>query len=247
MKTQYVIHLPHCGTKIPKEYISDYYLSSEELQNNIFQYADYLTDELYRAFVHEFDHVINPYSRLFMDPERFFDDTKESMQIKHGLGWFYENAILEKKPLRTTKNKKEIIKYYKEHHNKLLSLVDKYLELHNQCTIIDCHSFSNERYWFHDKNLKLPDICIGFDEYHKDEAFVDTILNEFKEYNIAINTPYAGSLVPEQYYLKDSRVKSVMIEVNKKLYLEDDNITKSDNFINISNKFSTITRKIRGY
>jgi len=47
------------------------------------------------------------------------------MQVKHGLGWFYENTILDKKPLRTIKHKEEIAKYYHEHHDKLTSLVEK--------------------------------------------------------------------------------------------------------------------------
>jgi N-formylglutamate amidohydrolase len=230
MNNKYVVHLPHCGVEIPQKYRDDYFLNDEELEQNIYQYADYKTDELYGELVNSFDSVINQYSRLFMDPERFFDDAKESMQINHGLGWFYENAILEKKPLRGTKHKDEIAEYYHAHHEKLTNLVDAKLDMFGKCTIIDCHSFSNERYRFHDKNLPLPDICIGYDEYHKDEKVVDALLEMFKDYDVAINTPYAGSLVPMKHYAKDSRVKSVMIEINKKLYLKDDNITLSENF-----------------
>lgn len=244
---KYIVHIPHSGVKIPQKYIYDYYLSTEELHNNIYEYADYLTDELFRSFVHEFDNIVNPYSRLFFDPERFFDDKKEQMQVKYGLGWFYENAILGKKPLRSLKHKGEISKYYDEHHKKLLSIVEKWLNYNGSCTIIDCHSFSNELYWFQDKGLKLPDICIGFDEFHKDEYIIETFLDEFKDYTIAINTPYSGSLVPEKYYMKDKRVKSVMIEINKKIYLEEDNKTKSENFNNISKKLVNIKRKIRNY
>ncbi len=241
---RYVIHLPHSQVEIPQEYRADYLLSDEELEDNIYQYADYKTDELYKSFLENCDSVINPHSRLFMDPERFFDDEKESMQVKHGLGWFYENAILEKKPLRVKTHKDEIAKYYDAHHNKLTSLVEKKLELYDACTIIDCHSFSNERYWFHDKSVELPDICIGYDEFHKDEQLVKVILDLFKDYNITINTPYAGSLVPNKFYMKDSRVKSVMIEINKKLYLESDNTTKSENFRVIRDKLTYIQERV---
>jgi len=238
----YVVHLPHSGISIPKIYQDDYLLKAEELADNIYQYADYKTDILYDSFMTrwKFQSVSNPYSRLFMDPERFFDDTKESMQQKHGLGWFYENAILEKKPLRSTKNKSSIAPYYHDHHNTLEFIVEHKLNTYNTCTIIDCHSFSNERYWFHDKDLELPDICIGYDEFHKDEKLVETIKEMFKEYKVTINAPYAGSLVPTKYYMKDKRVKSVMIEVNKKLYLKEDNITLSQGFRDISSKLSSI-------
>jgi N-formylglutamate amidohydrolase len=231
MFTKYVIHIPHSGLEIPQKYKDDYLLSDDELQKNIEQYADYKTDKLYTSLTDRHDSVINPYSRLFMDPERFFDDERESMYLNHGLGWFYENAILEKKPLRKTTNKEEISKYYREHHEKLTNLVEEKLDMFGECIIIDCHSFSNERYWFHDKNLELPDICIGYDEFHKSEKVVNDLLDGFKEYDVSINTPYAGSLVPNRYYLKDKRVKSIMIEFNKKLYLEEDNITVKNRFI----------------
>ena len=239
-ENHYVIHLPHANVEIPQKYLNDYLLSEEELSANIYQYADYRTDELYKFFLQNIESVVNPYSRLFMDPERFFDDERESMQKKYGLGWFYENAILSQKPLRDKKHKKEIEKYYHEHHKKLTELVEKKLKLYGRCTIIDCHSFSDERYWFHEKNSALPDICIGYDKYHKDTKLVETIEDVFQDYNLNINKPYAGSLVPNKFYMNDSRVKSVMIEINKKLYLETDNITKNKNFKTIQNRIKSI-------
>jgi len=35
------------------------------------------------------------------------------------------------------------------------------------------------------------------------------------------NVPFAGTMVPIKYYLKDKRVSSVMIEVNRKLYMDE--------------------------
>ena len=238
----YVVHLPHAGVSIPEIYREDYLLCTEELTDNIYQYADYKTDSLYGFLMSrwKFQTVRNPYSRLFMDPERFFDDTQEQMQQKYGLGWFYENAILDKKPLRTTDSKTSVSQYYHEHHDRLEFIVEQKLKNFGTCTIIDAHSFSNERYWFHDKDIELPDICIGYDEFHKDEKLVETIKEVFKEYKVTINSPYAGSLVPTKYYMKDNRVKSVMLEVNKKLYLKEDNITPSKAFSDISSKLSSI-------
>jgi N-formylglutamate amidohydrolase len=123
-------------------------------------------------------------------------------------------------------------------------LTKQKLDTYDKCTVIDSHSFSNERYWFHDKNLELPDICIGFEDRHVDKELVEIIKEEFKEYNIGINIPYAGSLVPTNYWQKDDRVKSVMIEINKKLYLKPDNMTKSDNYSNIKQKLNNIVLKI---
>jgi len=239
MNHKYLIHLPHSGIEIPKEYRSDYYISQQELKENIFEYADLYTDELFSSLFDTFDGVKNRYSRLLFDPERFGDDNQEEMHLKFKLGWFYENAILEKKPLRTTVNKEKIRKYFDEHHRLLNEKTKQKLELFDECTIIDCHSFSNRGYWFYE-DIELPDICIGFEKNHVDEELVEIIKNEFKEYNVSVNKPYAGSLVPTNYWGKDFRVKSVMIEINKKLYLESDNITKNHNFFSIKEKIDNM-------
>jgi len=245
MSKHYLIHLPHCGMSIPNKYFDDYLLSKYELKKNIYQYCDLFTDELFSSLFKSFGGVKNSYSRLFIDPERFGDDNQEDMHKKYKLGWFYENSILSKKPLRKIDNKNTIRKYFDNHHKKLNEMTKQKLDIYDKCTIIDCHSFSNERYWFHNKEILLPDICIGFENDHVDQELVEIIKDEFKEYDIGINTPYEGSLVPTNYWQKDYRVKSVMIEINKKLYLESNNKTKNNDFHLIKQKLENILKRIK--
>jgi len=49
-------------------------------------------------------------------------------------------------------------------------------------------------------------------------------------YTLEINQPYAGSIVPMAFYHKDRRVVSIMIEVNRKLYMDEMTGTKKDTF-----------------
>jgi len=244
MSQHYLVHLPHSGKNIPNKYIKDYLLSKDELRKNIYQYCDLYTDELFDSLIHNFDGVKNDYSRLFFDPERFGNDKQEDMYIKYRLGWFYENAILKEKPLRKIDNKNIIRNFFDKHHQKLNKKTELKLALYDKCTVIDCHSFSNERYWFHNPNLHLPDICIGYEDNHVDMELVNIIKDEFLEYDIGVNIPYFGSLVPTNYWGKDFRVKSVMIEINKRLYLEPDNITKNKHFYLIKQKIDNIAKKL---
>ncbi|MCV6606682.1 MAG: N-formylglutamate amidohydrolase [Campylobacterales bacterium] len=231
MINKVVVHIPHSGLVIPDEFRGDYLLDDEELERNIYQYADYKADKFFGGLTSRYDSVISPYSRLFFDPERFFDDDLEPMEKNHGLGWFYHNGILDKKPLRSKDNKEKIAKYYHQHHKKLTDLVEEKLKIFGECIIIDCHTFSNERYWFMDKNSPLPDVCIGFEKFHKDEKLIKEIEKVFLGKEILMNSPYSGSMVPSKFYQKDKRVKSVMIEVNKKLYLQEDNVTVKNRFV----------------
>ena len=42
------------------------------------------------------------------------------------------------------------------------------------------------------------------------------------EKTVGINRPFAGCIVPLKYYRKDSRVMSVMIEINRRLYINSE-------------------------
>lgn len=48
-----------------------------------------------------------------------------------------------------------------------------------------------------------------------------------------MNRPFSGSLVPGKYYRSNQNVMSVMIEVNRELYLEEGSALKGDNFEDI--------------
>ena len=48
-----------------------------------------------------------------------------------------------------------------------------------------------------------------------------------------MNKPYEGTLVPEAFRGKDSRVESVMIEVNRSLYMDEGTGKKRSSFGNV--------------
>lgn len=79
-----------------------------------------------------------------------------------------------------------------------------------------------------------PDICIGTDDYHTCAELREKTVTFFEArgYRVAVNDPFAGALVPERFYRKDPRVQSVMIEVNRKLYIDAD-ARKTDGYAGI--------------
>ncbi len=57
-----------------------------------------------------------------------------------------------------------------------------------------------------------------------DLEIVNLALNHFQNYgySVKINYPYSGSIIPNYSFLnKDYRVKSLMIEINKRIYLKN--------------------------
>ena len=89
---------------------------------------------------------------------------------------------------------------------------------------MDCHSFASVALPYElDQTLDRADICIGTDAFHTPSLVRDAILAAAKAegYSVAIDAPFGGALVPLSAYQTDRRVLSVMIEINRRLYMDE--------------------------
>jgi N-formylglutamate deformylase len=50
-----------------------------------------------------------------------------------------------------------------------------------------------------------------------------------------MNSPFAGSIVPSIYYQKNKNVHSIMIEINRNLYMDNLTIERGKNFATVRN------------
>lgn len=98
------------------------------------------------------------------------------------------------------------------------------LRAHGRALIIDGHSFPDRPLPMDlDRNPERPDICIGTDPFHTPPGLVRALAVACGAlgWTVAVDRPYAGTLVPAAWYRCDPQVLSVMIEVNRRLYLEE--------------------------
>jgi len=86
-----------------------------------------------------------------------------------------------------------------------------------------------------------PDICIGTDEYHTPNQLADWLVKSIRRSgrSVSLNSPFSGSLVPQGYYHLEKRVESVMIEVRRDIYMDE------DTQIGIPGTFEATQEKIR--
>ena len=76
---------------------------------------------------------------------------------------------------------------------------------------------------------------------HTSKELAGWLVNSFRRSGrcVSLNSPFSGSLVPHSYYHLDKRVKSVMIEVRRDIYMDE------DTQIGIPGTFEATQEKIR--
>ena len=237
-----IINIPHSSLKIPRMYYKKALLTKEDINKENLFLCDLYTDKFINnknCYIVKFK-----YSRMFCDVEKFKDDSKEIMS-KIGMGVIYTKDSNGNKIINVdSEYKNKIINtYYDKYHSKMDTLITRILKKEENCYIIDLHSFSDLQA---KKTLNLtncPDICIGIDDDFKDDIINKKIIDFFKEngYSVQINYPYEGSFVPNIVYKnKFNNVKSIMIEINKRIYLNKDYTIKEKQFNQLKDNINKI-------
>ena len=237
-----LIHIPHSSYLIPEKYKDLFFLKEDDLRQEQIKMSDSYTDELFN--VKGIKQHIFPISRLVCDVERFRNEADEEM-TKQGM-WVCYTQTSDCKPLKMVDNthKQEILKlYYDKHHSVFKNQVEKMLKEYQQCLIIDAHSFSSAplTYELHSQEFR-PDICIGTDDFHTPKEIAEYFYNAFYElgYKVGMNNPFCGTIVPLKYYSKDSSVHSVMLEINRSLYMDENTGKKNEKFLKVKQNISQI-------
>lgn len=202
MVDKIVLNIPHSSTILPVN------TWEGDIMPHINKWTDFHTDKLFiPKNTKEVTPVIFPISRFFCDVERLIDDELEA----NGNGIYYTRFEDCK---RNEDMKPFAMALWQGHINLLTSLITS-----NDTLLIDCHSFPAE--------LSNVDICIGYNNDWSKPS--DELLGHIKQYfekagySVGVNEPYANSLTPPSVY----QYKSVMIEVNKNVYLDKNNRLKS--------------------
>jgi N-formylglutamate amidohydrolase len=152
-----------------------------------------------------------------------------------GMGVLYEKTDAGK-PLRnsTPELRQHILdNYYWKHHNQFTDSVKLQLQEYGTAAIVDCHSFPNKPLIRAlDQSSFRPDFNIGTDAFHTPQQWIDASITFFekKGYSLGVDKPYKGSIVPMDYFQKNKNVQSIMLEINRGLYLQEPSNEKSNQY-----------------
>jgi N-formylglutamate amidohydrolase len=233
IKNSFIFHIPHSSYMIPDEN----YINKELIDIELLYSTDIDVDKIFN--VDGIDRYICDFSRSFCDVERFLDAEQEEM-TKYGRGVYYTKTY-DGKSFRKYDEKFEqtIIKnYYLKYHNNLSKLIQNKINDNGIARIIDCHSFNQHKLYF-EKDVNRPDICLGVDEKYTPQYLIDFIKLGFERHglNVEINKPYSGSFYPLDV---EGKFETIMIEINKKLYMVDDKIVDTKNVVKLNKIINNI-------
>lgn len=243
-------NIPHSAIRIPQEFACAFSQPPDALRKEVLRMTDHYTDELFGGIAASGGALlVSECSRLVLDIERYEDDSLEIMTCK-GMGAIYtkdsQGNELRSAPSNSERNDL-LDKIYRPYHETLLQLVKNCLVRFGTCTIVDCHSFPSKPLPYElDQSSDRPDICIGTDPFHTPSSFCTLLAAAAQRlsWTTAIDRPFSGAITPIPLY-KDPRLHSVMIEVNRRLYMDEETGIKLPCFPEICQGISALSRALQ--
>ncbi len=198
-----VLNEPHASIEgLFDKKLSGWSIDDRFLNEIVFPLTDWHTDYLFHGFSHPNIKTVRfPFSRFIVDAERLWNDPME--RIGQGVIYRYFGDY---QRILTKRQEWSLGSLWTKHQNNLKK------NLCENALLLDCHSFPED--------MGDVDICIGFnDDWSRPNMkLLSYTFNLFKDngYTIGINYPYSNSEAPECPF----KYQSMMIEINKRVYLE---------------------------
>ncbi len=227
-----LLHIPHSSTSFPVN--TPYTFDDLNVEERLL--IDYYTVELFTPLnnMEQVSSLVFPYCRLYCDVERLVNDPLELQ----GLGISYVRHHHFPSRYASFSTLQSAFPLYADFH---AAVSKQMVEKGSDLLLIDCHSFSAKPNLL---NTNPPDIdiCIGYndDDTRPTDAVLTAIAHHFRSrgYKVGINTPFSNSKtfsVPLPYH-------SVMIEVNKRLYMNESTLEKSPGFLPLQRDLQSLYR-----
>ena len=253
-----VFSSPHSGNIYPAAFVAASRLDPLMLRRS----EDAFVDELFAAAPDRGAALLKArFPRALIDPNRepyeldpgmFAEDlpdyvNRSSPRVGAGLGTIARivasGAEIYNGKLAFAEAEARIEQLYRPYHAALASLLDDVLACSSQAWLIDCHSMPAiggplDR----DPGKRRVDFVLG--NAHGASCapwlidWTDSFLRDMG-YSVTRNDPFAGGFITRHYGRPAKRCHALQIEINRRLYMDEDRIERSSGFAKLAHDLST--------
>ncbi|MEU0050999.1 N-formylglutamate amidohydrolase [Streptomyces sp. NPDC006309] len=221
-----LLHVPHSARAVPDDVRGGIVLDDAELERELDHITDAHTAEIAEraaalAGVRPW-RFVNRLSRLVVDPERFPDEREEMLAA--GMGAVYTRTT-HRGELRPADTDPEplLARYFRPYAEAMTEAVAGRLAATGRAVIIDVHSYPAVPlpYELHGAGPRPP-VCLGTDAFHTPPALTEAARRAFAGCGESgLDSPFAGTYVPLEFYGTDARVAALMVEIRRDVYMTE--------------------------
>ena len=230
---------------------------------------DAWVDELWNGALAEGAHILAAgFHRSYIDANRNVRDidvellaqpwpgpVQASAKTRAGMGLIRRYALpgvpVYDGPLDVAEVRHRIDHYYLPYHARLKSLLDEAHARDGVVWHIDCHSMKSVGNAMNtDAGAARPDVVIGdYDHTTAPREFIEWLAAQFRDlgYQAAINQPYKGAELIRAYSDPGSRRYSLQIELNRRLYMDEQRFEKHEGYTVLQDKLHEVARRIAAH
>lgn len=220
-----VVHVPHSATWLPEAERRALLLDDASLDAELKDITDWYTDKI------AFDGLAaagipavvfaNAASRLLIDPERFTGAEEPMLAV--GMGPVYQSTSGRQSLRSSDPDRDQLLmeRWFHPYAEAFTNLVDKTLVTQGRAILLDLHSFPSRPLPYElDQEAPRPSICLGTDAFHTPPAMLHEATEVFESagWDVAENTPFAGTYVPLKHLGRTREVASIMVEIRRDHY-----------------------------
>ena len=262
-KIPLVFDSPHSGSHYPESF--ETLVSLDRMRRT----EDAFVDELFAAAPdHGAPLIAATFPRLFVDPNRAPEDFEPSevqgafavslqpskkAAVGKGIVWTRLHGLdyLYADPLTATEVMRRIDTYWRPYHLAVASALDEAFDEFGRVYHVNCHSMrARGNPMDEDGESDRPDFVIsdgdgGTSDTHFTKFVSDHSLG--KGFTAPCNDPYKGADLVRRYSDPERGRHSIQIEINRKLYMNEERVEKAATFQNVKDVLTDLIRTIADY
>ena len=255
-----VLDSPHSGNQYPADF--GFSIDHQVLRRS----EDAFVDELFAPVTRLGGALVHArFPRCYIDPNRAETDIDLSMiegqwphpvspssKIARGAGLIWKqvkqygpiyNRLLSREEVQT-----RIDQCWVPYHEAVGQLLDEAHERAGLVIHLNCHSMaSSGDHTTEDGAVKRPDFVLGnLDGVSCDDDILQVVASTLRafEYQVTINDPYKGQELIRRYSDPDEGRHSLQIEINRALYMDEQQIKKTAGFDQLQEHLFQVSRAL---